>query len=70
MDASSLKLLSGHILHAKADKKVPVPLAGKSVRRCPAGGEAGSNAAQVPEGNSTDALAIIPIGSKCCTSCQ
>ena len=32
--------------------------------------EAGSNAAQVPEGNLTDALAIIIVGSDCCRTAE
>ena len=65
MDTSRSKALSDQRSDAEIDKKVPVPLAGESVPCYPAAGEAGSKAAQVPEGNFTDALAITLKGSDC-----
>ena len=70
MDTSRSKALSDQSSDAEKDKKVPVPLAGESVPCYPAGGEAGSKAAQVPEGNLTDALAITLKGSDCCSSAK
>ena len=51
LDTNRSKALSDQSSDARKDKKVPVPLAGESVSCYPAAGEAGSNAAQVPEGN-------------------
>ena len=62
--SSRSKALSDQSSDAEKDKKVPMPLAGEFVPCYSAAGEAGSNAAQVPEGNLTNALAIILIGRR------
>ena len=70
METISSKALSDQSSDAEKDKKVPVPLAGESVPCYPAAGETGSNAAQVPEGNLTDALKIIFLVSNCCRTAE
>ena len=65
LNTSKSTALSDQSSDTEKDKKVQVPLAGESVPCYPAAGEAGSNAAQVTEGNLTDALPIILLGSNC-----